>query len=361
MSARPWYKRYPADFIAGTLSLTLEEKGAYSVALDLIYDRHGPIPDDARWIARVCGCSTRRWNQIRQTLINAGKLILENDTLDNNRAKKQRLSEEKEHEKLSENGVKGAEKTNEKRAAAKENNKIEEKGPSETERHTRSQIPDSREEPSGSSQTLARRADFDVFWKAYPHKVGKGAALKAFSAAGKKAGLATMLAGVERYIAAKPPDRQWCNPATWLNQERWEDQYGVTATRTDSQRQPNAWDNLMSGFGAAATRTREDAGIREPVDRPGDAADLPRLPVPARRGPKASAAGEGFGPHSHADGALLDAADAGEPARGGSPRLVGDIVRSTLDRCGAGGLGMAEDEGPPADAGAVSEVSGAIH
>jgi hypothetical protein len=121
------------------------------------------------------------------------------------------------------------------------------------------------------------------------------------------------------------------------------------------------WDNLMSGFGAAATRTREDAGIREPVDRPGDAADLPRLPVPARRGPKASAAGEGFGPHSHADGALLDAADAGEPARGGSPRLVGDIVRSAMDRCGAGGLGMAEDEGPPADAGAVSEVSGAIH
>ena len=27
--------------------------------IDLIHDRGGPIPDDAQWIARVCGCSTR--------------------------------------------------------------------------------------------------------------------------------------------------------------------------------------------------------------------------------------------------------------------------------------------------------------
>ena len=42
MSARPWYKRYPADFIAGTLQLSLDEKDAYSVVIDLLYDRGAP-------------------------------------------------------------------------------------------------------------------------------------------------------------------------------------------------------------------------------------------------------------------------------------------------------------------------------
>lgn len=78
MSARPWYKRYASDFIAGTISLTLEEAGAYSYIIDLLHDRGGPIPDDAQWIARVCGCSTRKWKTIRQRLIQAGK-IYENE------------------------------------------------------------------------------------------------------------------------------------------------------------------------------------------------------------------------------------------------------------------------------------------
>lgn len=76
MSAHPWYRRYGSDFIAGTMGLTLEEKGAYSLVLDLIYDRGGPIPDDPRYIAGVCGCSIRKWNAIRERLIEAGKITL---------------------------------------------------------------------------------------------------------------------------------------------------------------------------------------------------------------------------------------------------------------------------------------------
>ncbi len=66
---------------------------------------------------------------------------------------------------------------------------------------------------------------FDLFWKAYPHKIGKAAALKAFKAA-RKTGVAwaTLIIAVNRYIADKPPDRAWCNPATWLNGGRWDDQ-----------------------------------------------------------------------------------------------------------------------------------------
>ena len=150
MARRPWYKRYPADFIAGTMMLTCEEKGAYNTVLDLIYDRGGPIPEDAQWLGRVAGCSTRRWKQLQKRLVEEGKIEVENGQIDNARARELRFISEKEREKLAENGAKGAEKTNKKRAENKKTNGLDEKGPLFSERHTRSQKPDTRD---SSSQT----------------------------------------------------------------------------------------------------------------------------------------------------------------------------------------------------------------
>lgn len=65
-------------------------------------------------------------------------------------------------------------------------------------------------------------AGFEAFWSIYPNRVGKRDAEKAFLKALKRADLETILAGLRRY-AAKTDDRPWCNPATWLNQDRWED------------------------------------------------------------------------------------------------------------------------------------------
>lgn len=66
--------------------------------------------------------------------------------------------------------------------------------------------------------------EFVIWYSKFPHKVGRGAARKAFSAALKKTDLEMLLSGLARYIEAKPSDRKWCNPATWLNEERWLDQ-----------------------------------------------------------------------------------------------------------------------------------------
>jgi uncharacterized protein YdaU (DUF1376 family) len=80
MTGRPWYKRYPSDFLHGTMGLSCEEKGAYGVALDLMYERGGPIPNDGVWIARMCGCSARKWSQtLLPALIAVGKLHLTED------------------------------------------------------------------------------------------------------------------------------------------------------------------------------------------------------------------------------------------------------------------------------------------
>ncbi len=67
--------------------------------------------------------------------------------------------------------------------------------------------------------------DFDAFWAAYPAKVGKGAARKAFAKAIKLTDLETMLAAIATYKARKPDWQNFAHPSTWLNQERWDDEW----------------------------------------------------------------------------------------------------------------------------------------
>jgi hypothetical protein len=75
---------------------------------------------------------------------------------------------------------------------------------------------------------------FDEWWSSYPHKVGKGAARKAFEKVRRKGtSLADLIAGVQRYIAMKPPEIAYCHPATWLNQDRWLDEPAPQPERTN--------------------------------------------------------------------------------------------------------------------------------
>ena len=65
----------------------------------------------------------------------------------------------------------------------------------------------------------------EQFWAKYPNKVGKPAALAKLDAARKRGVPWLKIAtGLDRYIATKPHDRAWLNPATFLNQDRYDDQ-----------------------------------------------------------------------------------------------------------------------------------------
>ncbi len=110
--------------------MTMEEKNAYSLIIDLLNDRHGPIEDDSQWLARVCGkdCSVRKWNTLRKRLIEMGKIVVDNNSIDNPQSAIRRLCEEKEHRKLSENGAKGGRNTSETLPSSLHNNGLSEKG-----------------------------------------------------------------------------------------------------------------------------------------------------------------------------------------------------------------------------------------
>jgi uncharacterized protein YdaU (DUF1376 family) len=127
MSKR-WYKRCGADFIHGTMGLSLEEKGAYSLCLDLIYDHGGPVPDDPRWLSGICGVSLRKWASIRQRLISVGKLVAEDGHLMNARAVFEIASAKLSSENLAERGSKGGRKRAENACRTKENNNLGEAG-----------------------------------------------------------------------------------------------------------------------------------------------------------------------------------------------------------------------------------------
>ena len=85
-----------------------------------------------------------------------------------------------------------------------------------------------RQEPSCLKSTPA---GFDVFYKAYPRKVGKEAAAKAFAKTKAGAILSTILADIERRASSG----EWSAdklqfipyPATYLNGKRWEDEAGA--------------------------------------------------------------------------------------------------------------------------------------
>jgi hypothetical protein len=78
----------------------------------------------------------------------------------------------------------------------------------------------------------AKRAakEFSVWYDLYPHKVGRADALKAFTAARKVADLDMLIEGVRAYVETKRPDTPWCNPGTWLRQQRWLDRPAAPPT-----------------------------------------------------------------------------------------------------------------------------------
>jgi hypothetical protein len=94
---------------------------------------------------------------------------------------------------------------------------------SETERDTslRSVSP-----ARAARSTPSEPKGFNEFWAAYPAKVGKVAARKAFPRAVQVAGgnPDEIVFGLKARLHLFPSDPQFIpNPATWLNQGRWED------------------------------------------------------------------------------------------------------------------------------------------
>jgi hypothetical protein len=83
---------------------------------------------------------------------------------------------------------------------------------------------------------------FESFWNEYPNRKGKGKAREAFKKAIKKTGISTMVEAVRKQRQGsqwkKDEGRYIPYPATWLNQERWEDEVDTNGDGTGYPEEP---------------------------------------------------------------------------------------------------------------------------
>jgi hypothetical protein len=161
-------------------------------------------------------------------------LILIRPTLDSSRKKAENSSKPKPRSKQTESEPKSNEYQNDIKPETKP------QGERERERGGDRVRDRDRERMLRESQEREKAEAFDRFWSAYPKKVGKGEALKAFEKVmTRKGGTGTSSASpsptVEDLLAALERQKrsdQWTrdggryipNPSTWLNQGRWEDE-----------------------------------------------------------------------------------------------------------------------------------------
>ena len=142
-----------------------------------------------------------------------------------------------------------------------------------TGRVDQSRVPKTREDntpptPSGEGGDGAKKstieARFDEFWSAYPKRVGKQAALKSWK---RIAPTAELHGKIMQAVNEQKRWDQWCrengryipNPATWLNQGRWDDEpEGVSNNAVDQghPKQP----------GAGGTETEWAKGFKSAYD-----------------------------------------------------------------------------------------------
>lgn len=105
---------------------------------------------------------------------------------------------------------------------------------------------------------MTNEEQFETFWKAYPRRISKGAARSAFAKAISKTTLEAMLDALIAYVANKPSYQDYKHPATWLNQECWDDEWTVPVPVQKPERRRNILDATRDFIGYRD----DDLGVR---------------------------------------------------------------------------------------------------
>ncbi len=224
-----WYKREPRAFLEGVRRMTEREIAVYAVVLDLIYDGGHETLDDPKHIASYfsdLGVAAVR-NAIER-LISAGKLDRNGEYLTNKRARNEGRTREELTETRRKAGRSGGVSSGKSRRNSNKNNAVAKANAALRVREDKIREDIDKIDVDKSTSSAANiAAEFEQdFWPAYPKRQAKGAALRAYKAARKKATLADILAGVTRYASDRRNEdpRYTKAAASWLNGACWLDE-----------------------------------------------------------------------------------------------------------------------------------------
>lgn len=228
--ADAWFPFYAGDFVRDTGHLSACEVGAYLRLLCASWSTGG-LPDDDARLARLAGMTPDEWARaalmVRPFWTKGDDGLLRQGRLERERERTARVSEKRRSA-----GAAGA-------AARWQAEGNADGKPMANATPEPSPPPSDApslhlEAPAAPARATGKHRDgepggFADWWAAYPRKVGKDAARKAYSAALKRASAADLLAGLKR--AKFSDDPQFIpHPSTWLNAGRWQDEAGGTSS-----------------------------------------------------------------------------------------------------------------------------------
>ncbi len=228
----------PDEFLVGVTGMKAIDIAVYWVtcALQMSSGRAVHVAD-----SRLFSIIDARAPDIKaslERLVAAGKLQRDGDELVNNRVRKEIKSAAKRIRTARENGANGGRPRKnsnglENRAGSAGQNPPGKLSPSPpSSPSSPSSDEDTPVAPKGAGKRVKAKKPpeyshaFSQFWDLYPHKVAKDAAWKAWLKLieqGRMPAFQVIADAIAAYIAAKPSDRSWANPATWLNGGRWMD------------------------------------------------------------------------------------------------------------------------------------------
>jgi uncharacterized protein YdaU (DUF1376 family) len=224
MSRPVWMPFYVGDYLRDTRRLSTVEHGAY-LLLIMEYWTQGGLPDDDKKLARIAGLSLDEWTDIRDNIADLFQPAWQHKRIDAELAKAAARSDsakEKANRRWQSQGnpPDNADAMPQHMPQQSQSTCTEDASHSHSHSHIEKKERNARDARSSFDKEFS-----ESFWPAYPNKVGKPAAERAYQAARKRgADLARIMAGLTRYMRDKPVDRPWLNPATFLNQERWADE-----------------------------------------------------------------------------------------------------------------------------------------
>ena len=215
MGKAPAFQFYPKDWLTDpdVVCMSMGQRGAYITLICYCW-KEDKLPNNPDYIRKLLGNIPKwktLWNGIKH------KFEIQGDYLVHPRLEEERIKQEEYRKKKSNAGKKGMKKRWNK---------------SDNNHNTVTDVLITKNNSSSStSSSIAHSSDiytssFNEFWEIYPHKVGKKKAMEVWNK------LKPDDESIERIIDAlkkQKETRQWQDklyiphPATWLNQERWND------------------------------------------------------------------------------------------------------------------------------------------
>jgi uncharacterized protein YdaU (DUF1376 family) len=247
-STKAWMPLYVGDYLADTAHLTTEQSGAY-LHLLMHYWRNGPLLDNDSSLAQITKLSPDAWS-IAQAMLRPFFFVGEDGKLHQKRSDKELAVWNDKALRAKEKAQKAAHSRwgeNARSIPPSNQQAMLEQCPSPSPSPIKTKTTDSNESSSGNSEATKKKkssaGDIERVRLAYPLKKAPGAARKAIGKAmerlasrGESDPAAFLIARIAEWKAARDRDERAGRfvpscpyPATWMNEERY-DEEGLDAS-----------------------------------------------------------------------------------------------------------------------------------